>query len=75
VADFEPDALVVSLGVDTFGGDPIADFALTQAAYPRMGALLAQLRLPAVFIMEGGYAVEQLGANVVAVLAGFEGCN
>lgn len=71
IADFAPRYLVVSLGVDTFGGDPLGDFALTGAAFPRIGARLAQLRLPTVFVMEGGYAIEQLGRNVVGVLSGF----
>lgn len=68
---YAPRWLVVSLGVDTFGGDPIADFALTGAAYPRIGACIAQLNRPTVFIMEGGYAVDQLGDNVAGVLTGF----
>lgn len=72
VARFAPHYLVISLGVDTFGGDPLGDFALTGDAYPKIGARLAQLNVPTVFIMEGGYAVAQLGANVVGVLRGFE---
>lgn len=71
IAGFAPRYLVVSLGVDTFGGDPLGDFALTGWAFPRIGACLAQLKLPTVFIMEGGYAIEQLGANVAGVLSGF----
>ncbi len=71
IARFAPNYLVVSLGVDTFGQDPLGDFAMTADAYPRIGARLARLNLPTVFVMEGGYAVEQLGRNVVRVLAGF----
>jgi acetoin utilization deacetylase AcuC-like enzyme len=72
IANYAPHALLVSLGVDTFGGDPLGDFALTSAAFPRIGARLAQLNVPTVFLMEGGYAIEDLGKNVVGVLAGFE---
>jgi len=68
---YGPAWLVVSLGVDTFGGDPIGDFALTSQAYPRIGACIAQLNRPTVFIMEGGYAVDRLGDNVAGVLTGF----
>ncbi len=71
IKDYAPAWLVVSLGVDTFGGDPIADFALTGRAYPRIGACIAQLNRPTVFIMEGGYAIDQLGDNVAGVLTGF----
>ena len=69
---FAPDALVVSLGVDTFEGDPISQFRLTSADYPRIGAAIAQLGLATLFVMEGGYAVEEIGVNAVGVLTGFE---
>jgi acetoin utilization deacetylase AcuC-like enzyme len=72
IAAYGPSYLLVSLGVDTFAGDPLGDFAMTHAAFPRIGARLTQLNLPTVFLMEGGYAIEDLGKNVVGVLAGFE---
>ncbi|MDN2566456.1 histone deacetylase family protein [Aquibium sp. A9E412] len=72
VARHRPDALVVSLGVDTFAGDPISRFRLDSAHFPRIGRRLARLGLPTVFVMEGGYAVEAIGVNAVGVLAGFE---
>ena len=64
--------LVVSLGVDTYRGDPISRFRLDTPDYPRIGARLARLGLPTLFVMEGGYAVEAIGENAVGVLAGFE---
>jgi acetoin utilization deacetylase AcuC-like enzyme len=72
VAGLAPDALVVSLGVDTFEGDPISPLALRAEHFPLLGARLASLRLPTVLVQEGGYAVGELGANVLGVLAGFE---
>lgn len=65
------DALVVPLGVDTFEGDPISRFRLRSDDYLRMGRLLASAGLPTVFVMEGGYAVAEVGVNVVNVLEGF----
>ena len=73
VARFKPDALVVSLGVDTFEGDPISHFKLKTSDYPRLGERIAQLKLPTLFAMEGGYAVAEIGDNVVGVLGGFDG--
>lgn len=67
-----PDALVVSLGVDTFEGDPISHFSLKTSDYPLLGSAVASLALPTLFVLEGGYAVEEIGDNVVAVLDGFE---
>jgi acetoin utilization deacetylase AcuC-like enzyme len=71
IAAYAPAYLLVSLGVDTFGEDPLGDFALASNAYPQIGARLAQLRLPTVFLMEGGYAIDALGENVAGVLSGF----
>ena len=68
---YAPDALVVSLGVDTFERDPISFFKLTSDDFTRYGALLSTLKLPTAFIMEGGYAVEEIGINTTTVLAGY----
>ena len=73
VADFGAEALVVSLGLDTFEGDPISRFALASADFLRLGQRLARLGLPTVFVLEGGYAAAELGTNAVNVLEGFEG--
>jgi acetoin utilization deacetylase AcuC-like enzyme len=71
IAGFDPDAVVVSLGVDTYEADPISHFRLNAADFPRIGERLAQLARPTVFVMEGGYAIDALGRNVVGVLQGF----
>lgn len=71
VAAYRPDALVVSLGVDTYEADPLADFRLRSTDYLRLGARLAALGLPTLFVMEGGYNVAAIGVNVVNVLTGF----
>ncbi len=69
---FRPDVLIVSLGVDTYEGDPISHFKLrTREDYPRIGAAVAKLRLPTLFVLEGGYGVREIGANVIATLGGF----
>lgn len=73
IAGFGAEGLVVSLGVDTFEGDPISRFRLSSADFPVVGARLADLDLPTVFVMEGGYAVEALGTNVAGTLVGFCG--
>jgi len=72
VADFGADALVVSLGVDTFERDPISFFKLTSDDFSHYGARLAGAGLPTLFVMEGGYAVAEIGVNTVNVLEGFE---
>ena len=73
IANYAPDALVISLGVDTFEHDPISFFKLASDDFKRYGATIARLNLPTLFIMEGGYAVEEIGLNVVNVLEGYQG--
>lgn len=72
LATFAPEVLVVSLGVDTYKNDPISAFALEYEDFPLVGRRLRALNLPTLFIMEGGYAVDMVGVNVVGVLTGFE---
>ena len=72
VKAFAPDAVVVSLGVDTFKNDPISQFRLDSEDYLRVGRRIAALELKTLFVMEGGYAVEEIGVNAVNVLMGFD---
>jgi acetoin utilization deacetylase AcuC-like enzyme len=70
---YGPDALVVSLGVDTFKDDPISFFKLKSKDFSHYGARIATLRRPTLFVMEGGYAIDAIGINTVNVLEGFLG--
>jgi acetoin utilization deacetylase AcuC-like enzyme len=72
ITQFGADALVVSLGLDTFADDPISTFAFQTSDYLELGAALKVLGLPTVFILEGGYAAKELGVNAGNVLQGFE---
>ncbi len=71
VAGFAPQLLIVSYGADTYAGDPISHFKLGTRDYAPMAHRIAALRLPTLIVMEGGYAVEALGANVAEFLGGF----
>ncbi len=72
IAGYGPSYLVISAGLDTFDGDPLGDFKLSTSCYARIGARIAQLGLPTLFVQEGGYAIDALGRNVVSLLSGFE---
>jgi acetoin utilization deacetylase AcuC-like enzyme len=72
VADWGAAMLVVSFGADTFAGDPISHFALERDDFASLGRTIAGTGLPALLVMEGGYAVDALGANVAAFLSGFD---
>ena len=70
IARFGPAVLIVSLGVDTFELDPIGSFRLKTHDFFQMGALISQGGLPTLAVMEGGYAIEHVGTNVVQFLTG-----
>ncbi len=72
IRSFSPDALVISLGVDTYEKDPISKFRLKSEDFLKLGRTIAKdSRCPSLFVMEGGYAVEDIGTNVVNMLTGF----
>ena len=64
--------LVISLGVDTFKDDPISHFLLDSQDFLGMGEIIASVGVPTLFVMEGGYMVDEIGINAVNVLHGFE---
>jgi acetoin utilization deacetylase AcuC-like enzyme len=65
--------IVVSLGIDTYGGDPICDFALTTPAYFDVGRRVAAAGARLVVLQEGGYHLGDLGENVRQWLRGAAG--
>jgi acetoin utilization deacetylase AcuC-like enzyme len=65
--------LLVSLGVDAHESDPISDFKLTTGDFGHVGRMIATLKLPTLFVQEGGYNLETLGPSVAQVLDGFTG--
>ena len=73
IGRFAPDALVVSLGIDAYKDDPISFFKLESANFTDCGRQIAQAKKPTLFVMEGGYAIDDNGVNTVNVLEGFLG--
>lgn len=71
VAHYDPDYLIISLGVDFFEGDPISQFKLTHTDMPAIGTALRKAGKPILFVMEGGYAVGDLGRNVASIIDGY----
>ncbi|MAN98834.1 histone deacetylase family protein [uncultured Roseovarius sp.] len=73
VANFGADVVVVALGLDAYEGDPFQGLAITTPGFGRIGAAIAGLGLPTLFVQEGGYLCKELGENLTSVLTGFEG--
>jgi len=72
IKSYNPDALLISLGVDTYEKDPISFFKLKSNDFFDVGNKIASCKLPTLFVMEGGYAIKEIGVNTVNVLKGFE---
>jgi acetoin utilization deacetylase AcuC-like enzyme len=69
VTGFAPTLTVVSLGMDTYGQDPLGDFSLTTPVYRETGRRVAGALGPLVVLQEGGYYLPHLGENVRQWLA------
>ncbi|MDX2075981.1 MAG: histone deacetylase family protein [bacterium] len=70
IQDFGAQALVVSLGFDTYINDPMGAFELTIGSYERMGRMIDAMSLPTAYIQEGGYAVDELGILATSFFTG-----
>jgi acetoin utilization deacetylase AcuC-like enzyme/GNAT superfamily N-acetyltransferase len=60
---FEPDFLVLALGLDTAKADPTGTWNLNAGDFERNGRMIGELGLPIVVIQEGGYRSRTLGVN------------
>jgi acetoin utilization deacetylase AcuC-like enzyme len=70
----EPEFLIVSLGFDTFHLDPLGSFKIYTEDYEIMARTVRQRlpSVPTVIFLEGGYALEHLGNNLLSFLEGWE---
>lgn len=74
---FGPAFVVVSLGFDTFGTDPLGGFGIGEGDYVRVGrearrGLGKGVGVKTVVLLEGGYVVEKLGGNLGDWIRGWE---
>ncbi|MEO8357086.1 MAG: histone deacetylase family protein [Chloroflexota bacterium] len=69
IRKFEPKHLVVSAGMDIYADDPLGTIKVTTDGIGEIGKRIASLGLPTVVVMEGGYANDVLGKNIVSFLA------
>jgi len=72
VRKFKPAYLVVSAGMDVYADDPLGTIKVTTDGIGEIGKRIASLDLPTVVVMEGGYANEALGRNILAFLGGLK---
>jgi len=68
---FQPNFLIVALGLDTAKGDPTGTWKLTRSDFEQNGRMIGELNLPTLIIQEGGYRTLTLGINARAFFDGF----
>ncbi len=68
VWDFDPDYLVISLGLDGAMGDPVGTWSLSKESFEKSGEKAAETDVPTLVIQEGGYNLRRLGDDLVAFL-------
>ncbi|KAL3771396.1 hypothetical protein ACHAWU_004669 [Discostella pseudostelligera] len=79
IVQFDPHALVVSLGLDTYDGDNVAvnrgGFKLKGTDYYEMGKFMGKFmkgrNVPCVFVQEGGYKMDVVGDAAADVVGGY----
>jgi acetoin utilization deacetylase AcuC-like enzyme len=77
IIDFGAEAVVVSMGLDTYDKDPCAiqraGFCLQDLDYLEMGQTIGAAipTLPTVFLQEGGYRMDKIGQAATNVVEGF----
>lgn len=67
---FEPAALILAAGLDTYRLDPLGKFELTTDDLREVGELIGSWGYPTVAVQEGGYHSAHLGRNARALLRG-----
>jgi acetoin utilization deacetylase AcuC-like enzyme len=71
ILSFAPAYLVLSAGMDLYSGDPLGKFSVTRAGIRAIGNRIANLDLPTLIVMEGGYNNAALGENFAGLLKNF----
>ena len=70
IEEFQPQFLVIALGLDPAKGDPTGTWSLTVKDFTENGRMIGSLGLPVVVIQEGGYRTQTLGKNALAFFRG-----
>jgi acetoin utilization deacetylase AcuC-like enzyme len=70
VRRFEPEALVVPVGLDIAKADPTGTWSVTPEGLYEIGSRIGGMRLPTLLVQEGGYNIRFLGRNAARLLTG-----
>jgi len=70
IKKFQPNFLVVALGLDPAKGDPTGTWSLKASDFEQNGRMIGALKIPVVVIQEGGYNNMNLGINTRSFFTG-----
>lgn len=68
IRNYKTEYLVISAGMDIYGGDPLGKFKVSRQGIQLIGAEIAQLNRRTLIVMEGGYNNAALGENMTGFL-------
>ncbi|HXK64702.1 MAG TPA: acetylpolyamine amidohydrolase [Spirochaetota bacterium] len=71
IKDFNPDFLIVALGLDVGKGDPTGTWGLVKEDFYTNGGIIATCGIPTLIVQEGGYRNLTIGKNAFAFFMGF----
>ena len=72
ISEFSPQAMVIALGLDAYEGDPYNGLGISTLGFSKIASEIAKLKLPTIFVQEGGYLSDALGENLISFINGFE---
>ena len=68
---FQPRCLVLSAGLDIAARDEVGGFLISRRGFEQIGKRIAGLGISTAIIQEGGYRLDTLGENALALLSGW----
>jgi len=71
ISGYSPTFLILSLGLDIYKGDPLGTFDIDRDGLNEIGMLIRVLGIPVLIVQEGGYAIDEIGDNIEAILEPF----
>lgn len=70
IVRFQPQFLIVALGLDTAKEDPTGTWSLEAEDFEAVGKMIGSLHFPTLVIQEGGYDTRVLGINACRFFTG-----
>ncbi len=71
IKKYNPNYLIVSVGLDPYEKDPICDFKISLSGFNKIGKKIASLPYKTLLVQEGGYCLEDLGKCALEFLKPF----